>query len=134
MLNSHTHTHTQKKARIITFHKCNHKQAQCPQRLFPSSLKPELIFPIGKEKKCKAPQVEPELFLFADCLLSQVFAGSAVDHLFWTHTPHFGFHSAFLRQPELIQPAASQLASNRQGSGFPERKGRNNIKGKKELI
>lgn len=38
------------------------------------------------------------------------------------------FHYAFLLQPELIQLAASQLASNIQGSGFPERKGRNTIK------
>lgn len=129
----HSHTHAQK----CKDHHNSYMQSQTgtvPPASLPKLFKARTYFSLWKRKKCKAPQVEPELFLFADCLLSQVFAGSAVDHLFWTHTTHFGFHSAFLRQPELIQPAASQLASNRQGSGFPERKGRNNIKGKKELI
>lgn len=72
-------------------------------------------------------------FLQIDCAC-RFFAGSASDHLFWTHTTHPVFHYAFLLQPELIQLAASQLASNIQGSGFPERKGRNNIKKKRDLV
>lgn len=104
----------------------------CAPVSLPKLFKPQSsFFPL---EKCRAPQVESKLFLFfADRLCSQVFAGSASDHLFWTHTTHPVFHYAFLLQPELIQLAASQLASNIRGSGFPERKGRNNIK-KRDLV